>query len=135
METQFRNTYDKASRMKGKPGENLLMLLEMRFDNIIYRMGLAASRAEARQLVTHGHFTVNGKKADIPSMQLAVGDVVEVRETSRKSAKFQELNGRNVPAWLTFNDEALKGTVAQIPGRDDVDLEVKETLIVELYSK
>ncbi len=121
--------------MKGKPGENLLMLLEMRFDNIIYRMGLAASRAEARQLVTHGHFTVNGKKADIPSMQLAVGDVVEVRETSRKSAKFQELNGRNVPAWLTFNDEALKGTVAQIPGRDDVDLEVKETLIVELYSK
>jgi small subunit ribosomal protein S4 len=91
METQFRNTYDKASRMKGKPGENLLMLLEMRFDNIIYRMGLAASRAEARQLVTHGHFTVNGKKADIPSMQLAVGDVVEVRETSRKSAKFRNL--------------------------------------------
>lgn len=135
LESQFRKTYDKATRMHGKSGENLLMLLELRFDNIIYRMGLASSRAEARQLITHGHFAINGKKADIPSMQLSAGDAIEVREGSRKSPKFQDMDRRTVPAWLTFDPEALKGTVAQIPTRDDVDLEVKETLIVELYSK
>ena len=135
LESQFRKTFERADRMQGKPGENLLQLLELRYDNIVYRMGFASSRSEARQLITHGHFTVNGKKADIPSMQLAAGDAVEVKETSRKSPKFQELGGRAVPAWLTFDSEKLRGTVVQLPAREDVDLEVKETLIVELYSK
>ena len=135
LEKQFRKTYERAEHMRGKTGENLLQLLETRMDNIVYRMGFAQSRSEARQLVTHGHFTVNGRKMNIPSATLRVGDVVEVRETSRKSVKFQEIEKRNLPAWLTFDPEALKGTVVQIPAREDVDIEVNETLIVELYSK
>ncbi len=136
LEKQFHSTFERAEHLKGKTGENLLALLELRFDNVVYRMGLAASRSEARQLVTHGHFTVNGKKVDIPSITLKAGDVIAVRETSRKSAKFTSLaNARPVPAWLTFNDETLTGTVVQVPSREDVDLQVKETLIVELYSK
>ncbi len=135
LEGQFRKTFDSASRMKGKSGENLLQLLELRFDNVVYRMGFAASRAQARQLVTHGHFTVNGKKANIPSMTLKAGDTVAVCESSRKSPKFQDLATRPVPSWLTFNAEQLSGTVAQVPARADVDLDVRETLIVELYSK
>lgn len=135
LEGQFRKTFESAERMKGKTGENLLKLLELRFDNIVYRLGLGRSRAEARQLVTHGHFTINGKKADIPSMFLKAGDIIAVCETSRKSPKFQELGGRAVPAWLSFNAETLSGSVVQAPARGDVDIEVKETLIVELYSK
>ena len=135
LEGQFRKTYESAERMKGKTGENLLKLLELRFDNVVYRLGLGRSRSEARQLVTHGHFTVNGKKADIPSMLLKAGDVIAVCEASRKSPKFQELGGRAVPAWLSFNAETLSGSVVQAPARGDVDIEVKETLIVELYSK
>jgi small subunit ribosomal protein S4 len=135
LENQFRRTFDKAARMKGKSGENLLQLLELRMDNVVYRMGFASSRVEARQLVTHGHFTVNGKKVDIPSYTMKVNDVIAVRETSRKSAKFQELANRSVPPWLTFNADTLSGTVVQAPSRADVDIEVKETLIVELYSK
>jgi small subunit ribosomal protein S4 len=135
LEGQFRKTFEHAERMKGKTGENLLQLLELRFDNVIYRMGLGASRSDARQLVTHGHFTINGKKADIPSMTLNAGDVIAVRESSRKSPKFQETGRRPVPAWLSFNAESLTGSVVQVPARSDVDLEVKETLIVELYSK
>ncbi len=136
LEGQFHSTFERADRMKGKTGDNLLQLLELRMDNIVYRLGVAASRAEARQLVTHGHFTLNGKKADIPSMTLKVGDVIAVRETSRKSPKFSTLsNTRPVPAWLTFNEETLTGSIVQVPSREDVDLEVKETLIVELYSK
>ena len=135
LEGQFRKTFEHADRMKGKTGENLLRLLEMRMDNVVYRMGLAASRADARQLVTHGHFTVNGKKANIPSMTLSAGDVVAVRESSRKSPKFADLANRSVPAWLTFNSESLTGTIVQAPARGDVDISVKETLIVELYSK
>lgn len=135
LEGQFRKTFEHADRMKGKTGENLLRLLEMRMDNVVYRMGLAASRADARQLVTHGHFTVNGKKANIPSMTLSAGDVVAVRESSRKSPKFADLANRSVPAWLTFNSETLTGTIVQAPARGDVDISVKETLIVELYSK
>ncbi|HAL73702.1 MAG TPA: 30S ribosomal protein S4 [Clostridiales bacterium] len=135
LEGQFRKTFEHAERMKGKTGENLLQLLELRFDNVVYRMGLGASRSDARQLVTHGHFTINGKKADIPSMTLNAGDVIAVRESSRKSPKFQETGRRPVPAWLSFNAESLTGTVVQVPARSDVDLEVKETLIVELYSK
>lgn len=135
LENQFRKIYATADNMKGKTGANLLQLLELRMDNIVYRMGFASSRAEARQLVTHGHFTVNGKKMDIPSVFLKAGDVVTVKETSRASKKFESLSERPIPKWLTFNAEALSGTVAQLPAREDVDLEVKEHLIVELYSK
>lgn len=135
LEGQFRKTYHSAEKMQGKTGENLLRLLELRFDNIVYRMGLASSRSEARQLVTHGHFTLNTKKADIPSMYLTVGDVVTVKATSKDSVKFKSLSERPVPKWLTFDYENLTGTVIQIPTREDVDLEVKEHLIVELYSK
>ncbi len=136
LEKQFRLTYARAERKQGKTGEKLLELLELRFDNIVYRLGLASSRAEARQLVTHAHFTVNGKKANIPSMTLKVGDTIAVKETSRKSPKFETLsNSRPVPAWLSFNEETLTGSIVREPAREDVDLEVKETLIVELYSK
>lgn len=135
LEGQFRRTFVSAEHMKGKTGENLLKLLETRMDNIVYRLGLGSSRAEARQLVTHGHFTLNGKKADIPSMILKAGDVIAVRESSRKSPKFQDTGRRPVPAWLSFNPEALTGTIVQAPARSDVDIEVNETLIVELYSK
>lgn len=136
LEKQFRLTFDRAVRTQGKTGDNLLMLLELRMDNIIYRMGYAASRAQARQLVTHGHFLVNGKKADIPSITMKAGDVVTVRQASRKSPTFESLeNVRPVPAWLSFDGETLTGKIVQIPSREDVDLEVKETLIVELYSK
>lgn len=136
LEKQFRLTYARAERKQGKTGENLLELLELRFDNVVYRLGLASSRAEARQLVSHEHFLVNGKKANIPSMTLKVGDTIAVKETSRKSPKFETLsNSRPVPAWLSFNEETLTGSVVREPAREDVDLEVKETLIVELYSK
>ena len=135
LEKQFHNTFEKASRMKGKSGENLLQMLELRLDNVVYRLGLASSRAEARQLVNHGHFTVNGKKVNIPSYITKANEVIAVRESSRKSPKFQDLASRPVPAWLSFNADALSGTVVQLPVRADVDIEVKETLIVELYSK
>jgi small subunit ribosomal protein S4 len=135
LESQFRKTFQSAEHLKGKTGENLLRLLELRMDNIVYRLGLAASRSEARQLVTHGHFNVNGHKADIPSMTLSAGDMIAVRETSRKSPKFQETGGRPLPKWLSFNPETLSGSIVQVPAREDVDLEVRETLIVELYSK
>ncbi len=136
LEKQFRLTFDKAVRMKGKTGENLLRLLELRMDNVVYRMGFASSRSQARQLVTHGHFLLNGKKADIPSMILKAGDVISVHQGSRKSPAFENLSGmRPIPAWLSFDEETLTGKIVQIPSREEVDLEVKETLIVELYSK
>jgi small subunit ribosomal protein S4 len=135
LEDQFHKTFENASHMKGKAGENLLQLLELRLDNVVYRMGFAASRAQARQLVTHGHFTLNGKKVNIPSMTLKAGDTIAVCEASRKSPKFQEMAMRPVPSWLTFNPEQLSGTIVQAPARADVDLDVRETLIVELYSK
>lgn len=136
LEDQFRLTFDRAVRMNGKAGENLLRLLELRMDNIVYRMGYASSRSQARQLVTHGHFLLNGKKADIASMTLKAGDVITVRQGSRKSPAFENLSGaRPVPAWLSFDEDTLTGKIVQIPAREDVDIEVKETLIVELYSK
>jgi small subunit ribosomal protein S4 len=135
LEGQFRKTFETAERLKGKTGENLLRLLELRMDNIVYRMGLGSSRSEARQLVNHGHFTVNGRKVDIPSQILKAGDTVAVRESSRKSVKFQDVGGRPVPKWLSFNPDALTGSIVQAPAREDVDIEVRETLIVELYSK
>ena len=135
LEGQFRKTYAKADKMKGKTGENLLQLIELRMDNVVYRMGFADSRAQARQLVNHGHFTINGKRADIPSMYLGMGDVIAVKDKSKSSSKFQDLAERVVPKWLSVNIENMTGTVVALPSREDVDLDVKEHLIVELYSK
>ena len=139
-ERQFRGYYHKATRMKGVAGENLIQLLERRLDNVVYRMGFASDHAEARQLVRHGHFTVNGKKVNIPSYQVKAGEVIEVRESSRSSAKFAKLTGPEapvvaLPAWLNRETGSLKGVVAKLPERSDIDYEVAEHLIVELYSK
>ena len=140
LEKQFRSYYELAERRPGQAGQNLLAILESRLDNVIYRLGFAMSRAEARQLVTHGHFTVNGQRVDIPSFLVKVGDVIEVREKSRSSVKFKRLLGEdaiqvNVPKWLDRNKNALQGTVVAMPARDDIDFPVEEHLIVELYSK
>ena len=139
-EKQFRAYYEKASRMQGKTGENLLVLCERRLDNVVYRLGFAKTRREARQLATHGHFTVNGQRVDIPSFLVKTGDVIEVREKSRASVKFKGLLGEdapivNLPKWLTRDKNTLQGTVAAMPVRDDIDFPVEEHLIVELYSK
>ena len=140
LEKQFHMYYEKASRMPGKTGENLLTLVERRLDNVVYRLGFAMTRREARQLVTHGHFTVNGQRVDIPSFLVKVGDVIEVREKSRSSVKFKRLLGEdaiqvNVPKWLDHAKNTLQGKVVAMPTRDDIDFPVEEHLIVELYSK
>ena len=135
LEAQFRKLYSRAERMPGKTGENLLALLELRLDNIVYRLGLAESRAHARQLVTHGHILVNGKKLDIPSATLEVNDEISVAENARKFKIFEDMAERPVPGWLSVDTTALKGTVLSIPTREEVDVDVEETLIVELYSK
>ena len=139
MEKQFRMYYEKAARMSGKTGEDLLSLLERRLDNVVYRLGLAMTRREARQLVSHAHFTVNGVKVDIPSYLVKVGDVIEVKDSSRSSVKFKRLLGEDapvvlVPQWLEREKNALKGTVTRLPVREDIDLPIEEHLIVELYS-
>jgi small subunit ribosomal protein S4 len=135
IESQFRTTFDKAAKMEGKTGENMLKLLELRFDNVVYRLGLASSRKEARQLVGHGHFTLNGKKADIPSMKLSIGDVIEVKEKSKSSSKFKEVAEKDytAPAWLKANE--MGGEVVAEPSREDIDLPIEEHLIIELYSR
>lgn len=137
-ENKMLKYFSAADKMKGITGENLLQLLELRLDNVVYRMGLASSRPEARQLVTHGHFLLNGSKADIPSMTLAVGDVIEVKEKSRSSEKFKSLvenhNG-NVVRWVDVDLEKLKGSIVAEPAREDIDIPIEEHLIVELYSK
>lgn len=137
LESQFRKYYEEADRQKGITGENLLRLLELRLDNVIFRLGFASSRTEARQLVRHGHFTVNGKKVDIPSYELRVNDVIAVREKSRSSEKFKALMGvdTTVPNWLSVDKENMVGKVVSLPQREDIDIPVNETLIVELYSK
>ena len=140
LEKQFHSYYEKAMRMPGETGENLLILVERRLDNVVYRLGFAMTRREARQLVNHGHFTVNGKKVNIPSYLVKVGDVIEVKETSRQSVKFKRFVGEdaiivNVPQWLDKEKNTLKGTVAKLPAREDIDLPIEEHLIVELYSK
>ena len=140
LEKQFRSYYEKATKMPGKTGDNLLILVERRLDNVVYRLGFAKTRREARQLVSHAHFTVNGKKVNIPSYLVKAGDVIEVREASRSSVKFKSLLGEDapvvlLPAWLTREKNTLSGVVAQLPTRADVDLPVEEHLIVELYSK
>ena len=136
-ETQFRNLYEKAAKKAGKTGENLLILLETRMDNVVFRLGFASSRKEARQLVTHGHFTVNGKKADIPSMELKDGDVIRVKEKSQSSPKFKEVKEMSitVPSWMSVDVEKLEGKIVTLPTRADIDTPVAEHLIVELYSK
>ena len=136
-ETQFRNYFDKAAKKKGMTGENLLIMLETRLDNAVFRMGFASSRKEARQLVTHGHFTVNGKKADIPSITVKPGDVIAVKEKSTASPKFKEIKEMTIstPAWLTIDTDKLEGKVLQVPTREMIDTPVEEHLIVELYSK
>ena len=137
LETQFKNLYERADKMAGMTGVNLLSLLERRLDNVVYRMGLANSRKEARQLVTHGHFLVNGKKVDIPSYKVSVNDVISVCEKSRGSEKFKTFaeNPKTLPKWLEANVENYEGKVVAVPAREDIDVPVNETLIVELYSK
>lgn len=137
LETQFRLLYNRAEKMHGITGENMLQLLEMRLDNTVYRLGFGESRKEARQLVTHGHFTINGKKADIPSMMVRVGDVIAVKEGSRSSVKFKEMLEKNttVPKWLERKADGFDGKVIAAPHRDDIDLPIEEHLIVELYSR
>ena len=138
-EKQFRHYYDMADRMKGVTGENMLVLLERRLDNVIYRMGVGASRNVARQLVTHAHFTVNGRPVNIPSYLVKAGDVIAVKETKRNSKYFelfkQTEKTNNVPKWLEFDAEKLEGKVIALPKREDIDSQIEEHMIVELYSK
>ncbi|WP_183356782.1 30S ribosomal protein S4 [Geomonas silvestris] len=139
LENQFRGYFESADRMKGVTGENLLFLLERRLDNVIYRLGFAASRTEARQLVRHSHFTLNGRKANIPSIQVKAGDVLQLREKSRKVASITEsleaVVRRGIPQWLELEKDAFKGTVKAMPVREDITMPIQEQLIVELYSK
>jgi small subunit ribosomal protein S4 len=139
LEKQFRGYYVKASRMRGVTGENLLMLLERRLDNIVFRMGFASTRAEARQLVRHRHFLVNGHKANIPSMLLKPGDTVEVKERSKKTVKIVESIGtvdrRGTPSWIELDKEAFKGVFKEMPVREELSMPIREQLIVELYSR
>lgn len=138
MESQFRKYFNMAERMKGVTGENLLSILESRLDNLVYRIGLGESRKEARQLVKHGHFLVNGKKVDIPSYLVKVGDVVQVKEKSRSSEKFKDLaenNQRVAPDWLEVDLENMRAKVVGVPKKEHIDIPIEEHLIVELYSR
>jgi small subunit ribosomal protein S4 len=139
LERQFRNYFDKAVLMKGVTGENLLQLLERRMDNVVYRMGLGGSRAQARQVVLHGHMQVNGRKVNVPSFLVKVGDVIEVREGRRKAKNLAEARGtassQQAPPWLEVDRENLRARVVALPRREDTNLPIQEQLIVELYSK
>ncbi|WP_027627360.1 30S ribosomal protein S4 [Ruminiclostridium cellobioparum] len=139
LEGQFSEYFEMAARRKGITGENLLQILETRLDNVVYRLGLGTSRPESRQLVTHGHFTVNGKRVNIPSYLLKVGDVIALAPKSRSSEKVKAIGditgGKVVPKWLEYDAENFTGKVAALPAREDIDLPIKEHLIVELYSK
>jgi small subunit ribosomal protein S4 len=139
METQFRNTFAKAERIKGVTGGNLISLLERRLDNVIYRLGFANEKREARLLVTQGHFLVNGRKVNIPSYSIRTNDTVEVTEKSRKMSRIGEnlksVERRGVPEWLSLDKDNFKGTIMRLPRRDDVTIPIQENLIVELYSK
>lgn len=139
LEKQFRGYFERADRMKGVTGSNLLSLLERRLDNVVYRLGFASSRAESRQLVSHGHFTLNGRKATIPSIQVKAGDRIELREKSQKVAQINEsldaVVRRGIPQWLELERDAFKGAVKVLPVREDITTPIQEQLIVELYSK
>ncbi len=137
-EGQFRKYYEMADRMKGITGENMLTLLERRLDNVIYRMGIAVSRNQARQLVNHAHFTVNGRNCNIPSLIIKAGDVIAVKETRKNIAYFEQIKTMKVgtmPKWLEFNPEKLEGKILALPQREDIDSQIAEHMIVELYSK
>ena len=139
LEGQFRAYYEKADRMKGVTGENMLCLLERRLDNVVYRMSYAQSRSQARQLVTHAHFTVNGKAVDIASYQVGLGDVIAVKEAKKDNKYFSALKqlekSANMPKWVEFDAETLTGKVVALPTREDIDSQITEQMIVELYSK
>jgi small subunit ribosomal protein S4 len=139
LEGQFRAYYEKADRMKGITGENMLTLLERRLDNVVYRMGVAVSRSQARQLVTHAHFTVNGRSVDIASYQVKAGDVIAVKESKKSTPYFEALKGTaksgKMPKWVDFDTEKLEGKVLALPTREDIDSQITEQMIVELYSK
>ena len=139
LEKPFRNYYEKAERLNGQTGENLMILLERRLDNVIFRMGFARTRREARQIVDHKHVLVNGMCVNIPSYLIKAGDVIEIREKSKGDTRYKLIlevtAGRLVPAWLDVDQEALKGTVKALPAREEIDVPVDEMLIVELYSK
>ncbi len=139
LEKPFRNYYEKADRMKGMTGENLMVLLESRLDNVVFRMGFARTRREARQVVDHKHILVNGKSVNIPSYLIKAGDVIEVREKSKSLQRYKDIlevtAGRLVPEWIDVDQEAFKGTVKNLPTREMIDVPVNEMLIVELYSK
>ena len=139
MEKPFHNYYEKAERQKGMTGENLMIMLESRLDNVIFRLGFARTRKEARQIVDHRHVLVNGKTVNIPSYLIKAGDTIEIREKSKGSTRYKEIleatGGRVVPAWLDADAENLKGTIKALPTREEIDVPVNEMLIVELYSK
>ena len=139
LEKPFRNYYKKAKQMSGMTGENLMVLLESRLDNVVFRMGLARTRREARQIVDHKHVLVNGKQVNIPSYLVKAGDSIEIKEKHKSSPRYKEIlestGGRMVPDWLEVDTEALKGTVKELPNREVIDVPVDEMLIVELYSK
>lgn len=139
LEKQFRSYFAEADRLKGVTGENLLSLLERRLDNVVYRLGFASSRIESRQLVRHGHFTINGRKVNIPSIQLKSGDVIELREKSKKVASINDsleaVVRRGIPQWLELDRDNFKGMLKGLPVREDITTPIQEQLIVELYSK
>jgi len=137
LEKQFRKTYEEAVRLKGVTGDNLLSLLERRLDNVIYRMGIGSSRKEARQMVSHRHITVNGKSVNIASFIVKKGDVIGIKENKRGLEMFSELKNQKMvpPKWLEFNGAKLAGKILEVPARDDIDLNIQENLIIELYSK
>ena len=139
LEKPFRNYYEKADRMKGMTGENLMVLLERRLDNVVFRMGFARTRKEARQIVGHKHVLVNGKSVKIPSYLISAGDVIEIKEKSKGLQRYKDIaemtNGRLVPEWMDVDQENFKGTIKELPSREVIDVPVDEMLIVELYSK
>ena len=139
LEKPFRNYFEKAQRMSGMTGENLMIMLESRLDNVVFRMGFARTRKEARQIVDHKHVLVNGKQVNIPSYLIKAGDVIEIKENKKSSVRYKQIlevtAGRLVPEWLDVDAENLKGTVKELPSRDVIDVPVDEMLIVELYSK
>lgn len=137
LENQCRDYYEEAERMKGVTGENMLSLIERRLDNVVYRMGIGASRKQCRQIVNHGHITVNGKRVNIASFLVKVGDVIAVKENKQELESFKSIKGMKVvmPKWLEFDSNTLSGKVITLPKRDDIDADIKEQLIIELYSR
>ena len=137
LEKQFRDYYEKADRMKGVTGENMLSLIERRLDNVVYRMGIGASRKQARQIVNHGLITVNGRRVNIASYQVKAGDVIAIKENKQNNEIFKDLKGSKIvmPKWLEFDTNTLSGKILALPSREDIDADIKEQLIIELYSK